>query len=51
MSWREQNHLRKTVNELNVSVGYGIDERSGIYLENETVKAAEGYVYFENSSS
>ncbi|MFC7062482.1 hypothetical protein [Halobacillus seohaensis] len=48
MKWKEQQHLKRAVKELNVPVGYGIAEQSSIDIKNKQLTTIEGYVQLEN---
>ncbi|MCA0971199.1 Type 1 glutamine amidotransferase-like domain-containing protein [Halobacillus litoralis] len=46
LEWQEQRNLKTAVTKLDVSIGYGIAEDSGIYLHNNQLAVSEGYVQF-----
>jgi cyanophycinase len=47
--WNEKENLLTAMERTNVSVGYGIDDESGIYFTNERYVQHEGNVYTFNS--
>jgi cyanophycinase len=42
MEWNDEMHLREGIEKCKPKMNYGIDEDSGIYLENDIYRAAEG---------
>ncbi len=44
LRWNDEQHLIKSVKSAEVQLGYGIDDSSGIYLENGQLIESEGYV-------
>ncbi|WP_079477767.1 Type 1 glutamine amidotransferase-like domain-containing protein [Halobacillus salinus] len=47
LEWEEQSCLKQAVEKTEVSVGYGIAERSGAYFFNSRLTSIEGYVHIE----
>jgi cyanophycinase len=43
--WNEEENLMKALSKTNVSVGYGIDDDSGLYFVNEILCSSEGNTY------
>ncbi|WP_235560939.1 Type 1 glutamine amidotransferase-like domain-containing protein [Bacillus sp. FJAT-28004] len=44
--WDEEKNLLAALAKTNLSLGYGIDDASGIYFKNERISETAGQVYF-----
>lgn len=49
--WNEKENLMTALEKVNVAVGYGIDDESGIWFENEKLVESEGKVFTFNKTS
>ncbi|MFC7319524.1 Type 1 glutamine amidotransferase-like domain-containing protein [Halobacillus campisalis] len=50
LEWQEEEHLKQSLEVLNAPEGYGIAEQSGVYMRNEQLETAEGYVHVQRRS-
>ncbi|MCP3030990.1 Type 1 glutamine amidotransferase-like domain-containing protein [Halobacillus sp. A1] len=50
LEWQEEEHLKQSLEMLDAPEGYGIAEQSGVYIRNEQLETAEGYVHVQRSS-
>ncbi len=48
--WNEEKNLLLALSRTNLSIGYGIDDGSGIYLRNELLSQSAGQVYFYHAN-
>ncbi|KHE67752.1 Type 1 glutamine amidotransferase-like domain-containing protein [Halobacillus sp. BBL2006] len=49
LEWEEEQHLKEAIQKMDVPIGLGIAEQSGVYLKNNKLTSSEGYIHIEHN--